>query len=273
MVGIGKGIGHDPPGIVPAVAAFVEQDAHQLGDCHGRVGIVDMDGDLIRKVIERRVLPQMTVHNILHGCRYKEILLAQPQALALRMVIRRVEHLADDFRHRVLLHGAHIVALIEERHVEARGFRGPQAQYADPLAILAGDEHVVWNRHDRLIIFVLRVVIGAVPLVLNLALKAHFDGALLLGDEPYLAAGQPEIRQLRLPAVHDLLLENAVFVEDRITGGKIPLRGKAVEVAGGKPSQASIAEARVRLAVIEAFHLDIVVRKRLAEYLGQAEIV
>ena len=102
------------------------------------------------------------------------------------------------------------------------------AQHADASAILAGDIHVIRNRHDRLVVSMLGVVIGAIPLIFDLALKAHLDGALLFGHQPHFAAWQPKIRQLRLPAIHNFLLENAIFVEDRITGGQVSLRGKAV---------------------------------------------
>ena len=48
----------DIPGRVPAEARFVEQDAHELGHRQGGVGIVELDGDLVRKwfqsVLSRR---------------------------------------------------------------------------------------------------------------------------------------------------------------------------------------------------------------------------
>lgn len=67
----------------------------------------------------------MAVYNILHRGGYQKILLAQAQALTLRMIISRIQHLADHLRHGVLLHGTHIVALVEERHIKAGRFRRP----------------------------------------------------------------------------------------------------------------------------------------------------
>lgn len=52
VVGIGKRVGYDPPGIIPAVAALIKQNTHQLGDCHSGVRIVDMNRYLIRKIIK-----------------------------------------------------------------------------------------------------------------------------------------------------------------------------------------------------------------------------
>ena len=81
----------------------------------------------------------------------------------------------------------------------------------------------------------LGMVIGAIPLIFDLALKAHLNGALFFWHQPHFTAWQPKIRQLCLPAIHNFLLENAILIEDRIAGSQVSLRGKAVEITSGKP--------------------------------------
>ena len=57
VVGVGQGADGEVPGLVPAELRLVEQDAHQLGHGHRRVGVVELDGDLVgqrRPVVRRR---------------------------------------------------------------------------------------------------------------------------------------------------------------------------------------------------------------------------
>ena len=46
MVGVGAAAGGDGPGLLPGHGLLVTQDPHQLGDRHGRVCVVQLDGDL-----------------------------------------------------------------------------------------------------------------------------------------------------------------------------------------------------------------------------------
>ena len=76
---------------------------------------------------------------------------------------------------------------------------------------------------------------------------------MLARRQPDFAAGKPEIGHFGLPAVHQLLLEDAGFIKNGIAHGRITLRGKAVQIAGGKPAEAAVAEARVGFTVIKLF--------------------
>ena len=55
VVGVGKGLLGDLPAFFPAVAAVVHQDAHQLRDGKGGVGIIELDGIELGKVIHSAV--------------------------------------------------------------------------------------------------------------------------------------------------------------------------------------------------------------------------
>ena len=85
---------------------LVDQHAHQLGDYERGMRVVDVNGDLVGQVVKGFILRKMVVENILQRRTDEEILLRQPQQLALGVVIRRVEHLRDGLGHRVLLHSA-----------------------------------------------------------------------------------------------------------------------------------------------------------------------
>ena len=176
------------------------------------MGIVDLHRDGIRQVLQRAVLVQVVADDILHGGGHQEILLAQPQALALRMVVGGIQHLADHGRHGLVFHGLDVLAAVDQVHVHGLGIGAPHAQHADALAVLARHEHVIGDGAHRVGVYQLHVVVVVIPAVDHLPAEADVDGAFLPLGQPHLAAGQPEIGQLGLPAVHQLLLEDAQFI-------------------------------------------------------------
>ena len=115
-------------------------------------------------------------------------------------------------------------------------------------------------------------VVLVVPALFNVAVEMNLDSLLRYLLEPNLAAGQPEVGQLRLPAVHQLLAEDAVFIAQGVTDRRIALRGQTVEEARGQTAQAAVAKTRVRLLLIEIVQLDAHLRESLAEIGFQPEV-
>ena len=93
MVGIRKRRTGDLPRAFPAVVVLVNQQPHKFGHTECRVCIVDMHSDLIGQIIKCMVIFQMLIQNRLQRTRHQQILLAQAQALAVDMVVRRIENL------------------------------------------------------------------------------------------------------------------------------------------------------------------------------------
>ncbi len=121
VVGIGHGVGGDVPRLIPAHAGVVDQNAHQLRDHQCRVGIVDLDNVFLVEVLQRAVGLDMLAGDGLDGGADEEILLLEPQGLALVVVILRIEHLGNGVRHGPLLVGLEILAPVEEGHVHRPG--------------------------------------------------------------------------------------------------------------------------------------------------------
>ena len=87
----------------------------------------------------------------LHRAGDEEVLLLEPQLLALRRVVDRVEHLGDVLRGVLLLDGADVVAVVEDREVELlAGARAPEAHGVDGVVAVAGDRRVVGDAEHRL---------------------------------------------------------------------------------------------------------------------------
>ena len=273
VVRIGKRLGDDLPGVVPAVAAFVEENAHHFGNAERRMRVVDMDGHLVRNVIQFLVVAEIPLHNVLNGRGHQEILLAEPQHFAFGMVVRRVEDLADGLGHGLLLHRTDVVALVEEAHVEAGGLGLPEAQDSNAVGVLAGNVHIIGDGVDRGLALHGRRVVAVAPVALYGAAKfddCHFVG---LGVEPDVAARQPEIRKLGLPAVNNLLFENAVLVHNAVAHGRVGAGGQTVQVAGGQTAEAAVAETGIRFALIEGLQLNAEILEPFADHVGQAEVV
>ena len=98
-------------------------------------------------------------------------------------------------------------------------------------------------------------------------------GVVHRGDVPYIARGEPGIRQLNLLAVFDLLLEDAVFIADGVAGAAHARGGHAVHVAGRQTAQAAVAEAGVGLLLEDIGHLVAHVLQRFGQRGQDAEVI
>ncbi len=273
VVRVGEDPLHDFPRVVPAVAALVEHHAHHLGDGEDGVRVVQVDGREVGQAVERAVREQVVADDVLHGGGDQKILLREPQALPFQVVVVRVEDLGDDLRHGLLLHRAHIVAAVEQLHVELGAGGPPQAQAADALSAVAGDVHVARHGDDLFIALMVHNVEPVVPIVFNMAVEVDLHAFFRLGPKPDLPARQPEIRQLRLPAVHQLLPEDAVLIAQGIPRGGVAERGEGIHEARRQAAQAAVAEAGVRLFLIQRVQLQAHAGEGLAVGVLQPQVV
>ena len=88
MIGVSDGPDGNIPGGLPREAFFIHEDAHQLGDDQSRMGIVDVDGNVLIETIETfSVFFLIMADNTLDAGRYEEVFLHQAQARRLGAVI------------------------------------------------------------------------------------------------------------------------------------------------------------------------------------------
>ena len=214
----------------------------------------------------------MRFHNVVDGRAGKKILLAQAQNFAIHVVVVRVQHLGDKLGIGVFGNGAAILARVEAAHVEIGRFGAPQAQLRDACAVVPGHEHIAGHSQHAGIIFVLHIVVRTVPALFNLAVKAHFHSLVGVAFQPNAAAGQPVVGVLFLPAVHNLLLENAVFVQNGIPHAGNIVGCHAVQIAGRQAPKPAVAKAGVRLLLIDIIQLDAVVFQHGFGHIGKAHV-
>ena len=74
------------------------------------MGIVQLDGDLVRQVVQRAVLVQVVLQDVGDGRGREEVLLAQTQDLTLGVVIVGVQDLGDQLGRSRLADGGVVVA-------------------------------------------------------------------------------------------------------------------------------------------------------------------
>ena len=145
------------------------------------------------------------------------------------MVIGGIKHFGDELRLAVVLHGAHVIALRKRLHIEiVHVARAPQAQHGNRVGIFAGNHHVV---SDGLHFFRVHMIDDQPvfrPAFLDIPIKLHLESQIGSLRKPRFAAGKPDIGKFHLPAVHDLLFEKTVFIQNGIPHSGIVLTGKPV---------------------------------------------
>ena len=176
-----------------------------------------------------------------------------------RLVVR-IEHLAQVLGDDLLVDGAVVVAAIEDGEVERlRRFGFPQAQRVRGVDAVAEDRRVVGHAvHDLVPAPSARAVRPCSSvIVLGAAAELHFHRPLRPRDLPGIAEAQPLVGLLHLPAVDDLLLEDAELVADAVADRRDLQRRQRIEEAGGEAAEAAVAEAglvfvREQLVEVEA---------------------
>ena len=92
VVGVGKHLLHHFPGVEPLEFVLVDQPVHQFGNRQHRVSVVEVNGDLVRQVVEGFMHQPMAVEDVLHRGRHQEILLPQPQLAPGGGRVVRIQH-------------------------------------------------------------------------------------------------------------------------------------------------------------------------------------
>ena len=229
VVRVREGFLDDLPGVLPAQAVFVQEQAHEFGNGEDRVGVVELDDVVLAEIAQVvAVDPHVRLDHRLERGGHEEVLLAHPQDFALVGGVVGVEDPAQIGHALAFDDGLREELGVEGRVVELLdGFRLPQPQVVDVACPVAGDRHVVGDRAD--------VHVGEMN-VFRFLLVTDGEGVSLL---------HPRVGVLVLEAVVDRLLEQAVAIEDAVAGDR-EFEGRAgVEEAGRQAAEAAVAQGGV----------------------------
>ena len=98
--------------------SMVDKDPHEFRNGDGRMGVIELDGDLVGELLECFMGLTVAADDVLQGRGHEEVLLFEPQFLSLEHVIVRVEYFGYDFRLVLVRHGQMVIAMIEIIEVE-----------------------------------------------------------------------------------------------------------------------------------------------------------
>ena len=265
MAGVGEALLGDVPRLVPVEALLVDEDAHELGHRDDRVGVVELEDDPLRQLAQVHVARQGVLDEVAQAAGDEEVLLLQPQLLALRRRVVGVEHLGDVLGEDLRAGGLGVVAGVEGLQVEGLvGLGAPQPQGVDDAVAEAGD-HVVVGHAAHLPGGDPAGALGAVGVGIRLGMpaEADLDGALGVRELPRAAQAQPAVRLLDLAALDEGLPEDAVLVADAVADAGLVHRRERVDEAGGEPPEAAVAQAGLDLLAAQRRHVDAALLHRL----------
>ena len=218
VIGVAEGALRDVPGQRPFHGEIIHQQAHQFGDGDRRMGVIQLDREFFVEALGRNFLHADDAQHVLQRAGHEEVLLFEPQLLALHLLVVRVQHLGQILASHFLIDRAVMVAAIEDREIE--GFRrlgAPQAQRVRGVGAVAEDGRVVGHAVDDAIRDPARTQATAfVGVGLGVAAELDLDHPFRPHQLPGIAVAQPFVGFLRLPAVDDLLLKNAEFITNAI---------------------------------------------------------
>ncbi len=113
---------------------------------------------------------------------------------------------------------------------------------------------------------------GLVDVTLRITAEFDFDRPLRARHLPGVAIAQPFVRFLDLPAVDDLLLEDAELITDSIAEGGDLQRRHRIQEAGRETAEAAVPESRLVLAGEHLIEIQIELGHGLAHLVVDAEI-
>ena len=191
MVGIREDLAADLKRIIPTEFVLIDQQTHQLRNRQYRMGVVEVNGDLICQVVVGFVQLIMTVQDVLYRGRDQEILLAQTQLASGIGGVIRIQHAGDVLGVVFIFHRRKVVALVKFTEVDfATGLGIPQAQRIGGVCVITGNNLVVGYREDLFSFYPARFL----AFLLNTPAKAHFVARIVAFEFPRVTVFQPVVR-------------------------------------------------------------------------------
>ena len=220
------------------------------------MGIVELDGAMGGKPAQVVAPhPLIAPDDILQAGAGEEILLLEPQPLALIGGIIGIKH-PGDILHLVLFPDGQVVFLVvEQGEVKLlHRFALPEPEGAYVAGMIPDDGHIVGHGKDGLV------------------RKGDGNGLIIPPAGPGVPIALPVVRLFHLETVFNGLLKQAEFVPDAVAvHGKIQC-GRAIQETGGKAAQAAIAQRRV-LDILHYGQIRAPGSQELAHLIQQAQTI
>ena len=102
--------------------------------------------------------------------------------------------------------------------------------------------------------------------------QLDFKGVFGALERPGIAETQPLVGGFYLPAVANLLIEDAVFIANAVADGGNVEGGERIHKARGKPAQPAIAQTRFGLLLDQRFQVKAELAHRFFGFVVKAEV-
>ena len=272
VISVCEGARDDGPCFVPRQAVFVDEEALQFGNAHRRVGVVQLNGNLVGKLGPIGVVFLKAADDVAQRAGGEKVLLEQAQLFAGLGVVVRVEDLADGLGHVLLPDRFLVASAVEGLEIEfLRRFRFPKAEKIDRLRAETRDRYVIGNANNLAEVDPNRAGVSAsVVYRLDVSVDGDFLLVLRADNFPWGPVLDPSIGEFDLVAVAELLLEEAVLVMDTVADGRKIEGGEGIEEAGGEASEAAVAQCHVIFFVPGFFERVAEILERLADFVVDA---
>ena len=255
MVGIGKGFAGNAESI-PKGYAVIAQQADQLRDCHGWMGIIQLGCHfLCKEGIIIAVTFAVGTQQILNSSGNQDILLFDPELFSFFPGVVGIEEFGDVLRP-VLISGCFGIFLLIEKikiyFVEA--FCLPETKRTDVFGSVTNNRHIIGYSQN-------------VP-----CFHGNNHSFIFTADRPGIPETRPVIRFLTLTAIHKGLPEEAVAEAKPVTGEGNIAGDCTVQEAGSQTAQPAIAKS-VILDIFQNGRIHSFFQKKLFAVVQQAHTV
>ena len=188
VVGVRTGLCGHIPRLFPCEVLLIHENTHQLGNCHRRMSIIQLEGHFLMELTDIIMSLFVFLYRSLHGSGDEEILLFQTKLLTCHMVIVRVKHFANGSRQVFLLHCFLILTLIKRIQIKSIDcFRIPDSESIHDMIAIAHNRHIIRYGTDALISFLHELRPSVVILHIHIAAELHLNRVLVSSDLKWIA--------------------------------------------------------------------------------------
>ena len=274
VVGVGEGLARHAPGVRPGHERIVDQQAHQFGDGHRGMRVVQLHGELQVELVHAELLRAQDAQHVLQRTGHEEVLLFQAQLLAARLIIVGVEHLADVFGGHLLIDGAVVIAAVEDGEVEGLRRLGlPEPERVRRVGHVTQDRGVVRHTHDDFVRYPAHSqAVVLIHIGFGGAAEFHLHRPFGPRQFPRVAEPQPLVGLFHLPAVDDLLVEDAELVAYAVAHRRNAECRHGIDEARSEAAEAAVAEAGLLLLLQQIVEVQSHFRHAFLDPLHDAEI-
>ena len=198
---------------------------------------------------QRPILCRLNPENVLQATGHEEVLLRQPQLLALVRFVIRIKNLRKVLRRYLVRHRSEKIAVVEDSEVEAvHRLRGPQTHRIRRVGAIAENRRIVRHPAHHTLRNPLHVhTPSRIRVRLGVPAHLHLERVFRPIQRPRISQPQPVVGRLHLPPVTDQLIENSVLITNAIADSGNVQGRQRIHEAGSQPSQTSIAQPRLCL--------------------------